>query len=466
MGTAEYKKVAIVGRPNVGKSTLFNRLVGRRKAIVHDLPGITRDRVTGEALVGGAPVVIVDTGGFDTTSDDVIRRGIKEQVERAIRECDLILFIVDSRAPLTAQDLEIAEKLRKSGKPVLAIGHKVDTTDPDAQERQLAEVHRLGLGDVLPVSAEHNLGVETLREVLQARLGVEAPAEAAEPPAGAVKVAIVGRPNVGKSSILNALVRDERCLVTEVAGTTRDSIDVLYETRRGERYLFIDTAGIRKKGKVDTAPEKLSVVMAIKSLERCDVALVVVDAREGIGHQDAVVAGYAYESGKAVVVLANKWDLTLGDAEYQKSLLGEVRDKMKFLDFAPILKVSARSGAGLGRVFGTINKVHEGAAHRVGTGELNRFCVEVLRETAPIVSGRAEVKIYYMTQTGTHPPTFTLFTNPKGRKVHFSYVRFLENRLRERFGFEGTPIRFKFVAKKPRRDSLDPRPPRARSHMP
>ena len=442
--------ISIVGRPNVGKSTLFNRLAGRRKAIVHDMPGITRDRVMADVELAGRLVTLVDTGGFDTSAEDVIRKGIREQVDRSIRESAVILLVVDCRTELSAQDLEIVDRLRRAKKPVVVVGNKADVPDPNDRQRRVAHLHGLGLGTVVPVSAEHSVGVDELDDEIARLLPAAPEGEAAAAPLEAIRVAIVGRPNVGKSSLANAILGDERCLVTEVAGTTRDAVDVLYETQDGARILFIDTAGIRRKGKVEGAPEKLSVVMARKAIERCDVAVMVLDGSEAPSHQDAVVAGYAYESGRAVVLVLNKWDLLRGDSVNQKAVVEDLRDRMKFLDFAPIVKVSAKTGFGTRNVVRAIRRVHTAASTTIPTSGLNRFAEEVVRPAAPSM-GRSELKVYYITQSGVRPPTFKLFTNAQGRQVHFSFVRFVENQLRKAFGLEGTPLRLKFVSKNPRR---------------
>jgi len=438
--------VVILGRPNVGKSALFNRLTGGRRSIVTDEPGITRDRIHGVAHWRGRSFEVVDTGGIVPGEKAGIPREILRQAQVAIAGAAQLVLVVDARAGLHPLDKELAQLLRRTGKPLVVAANKVDTP---RQASLAAGFYALGL-DVFPVSAEHGFGVDDLLEAITSRFA----AGAAEEEAPAVSVAIIGRPNVGKSTLLNRLVGEERAIVSPEPGTTRDAVDTLLR-RAGRTYRFLDTAGIRRKGKTRLLAEKLSVVMARRHLEQADVALLVVDAAEGVTSGDAAIAGHAARFGRSVIVVMNKWDLALAAArrgELPRSpqlasagkLLAEyeklVRRKLKFLDYAPVIFLSALTGERVGELFGLIDRVAEARRRRVSTGELNRWLreVDIGRGTSP--AGR-KVKIYYVTQASTAPPTFVLFTN-QPRRLHFSFARFLENQLRTRFDFTGTPIRF------------------------
>jgi GTP-binding protein len=462
--------VAIVGRPNVGKSTLFNRLVGSRRAIVGDEPGITRDRLYGEAEWRGRPLRIVDTGGMLPGDTDFIPAEIFRQANVALSEADAIILVVDGRTELAAPDLELARLLIRGGKPLFLAVNKVDT---EKQANLADDFHGLGIRKVFPVSAEHGRGLDDLLdgvlEVLPAKDAVgsselEGPEGGRDAPFTAggdagvtveTKVAIIGHPNVGKSTLLNRLTGTARAIVSPIPGTTRDAVDEIVE-RDGQRFRFIDTAGIRRKGKTHLMAEKLSVVMARKHLEAADIALLVIDATEGASQLDAAIAGYAHESGRSVIILVNKWDLVIGGKEKigrqtKSSRMQEtnrpgdreayeerLRDELKFLSYAPVLFISASSGAGTEKIFPMLEKVASERRKRIGTGEMNRFLehVDFDRASVPL---SARVKIYYMTQAAASPPTFILFTNRKV-KLHFSYQRFLENQIRKDFGFVGTPI--------------------------
>ncbi len=460
--------VVLVGRPNVGKSTLFNRITGRRRSIVTDEPGITRDRIYGRASWGGRRFEVVDTGGMTPEEKAFIPREIVRQAEMAIAEAAIVVLVADARAGLLPLDAELARRLRQTGKPLLIAANKADTA---AGSALAAPFYKLG-AEVFAVSAEHGTGVDELLDAVTQRLpevAEESQDEYAAEREGEIQVAIIGRPNVGKSTLLNALAGQERAIVSAEAGTTRDAVDTA--VRRGERmYRFIDTAGIRRKGKTELAAEKLAVVMARKSLERADVALVLADASAGVTGGDATIAGYASESGCSVIIVMNKWDLAQEKArqaeqegnksanrpgalarsedEVQRAAAGQlekdyevlIRQRLKFLPYAPIVYLSALSGQGVEKLYDWIDRVAAARRRRISTGELNRWLARVDLDRGTSPSSR-RVKIFYMTQASASPPTFILFTNLRQR-LHFSYERFLENRLREQFDFTGTPIRF------------------------
>ncbi len=421
--------VVIVGRPNVGKSTLFNCILGQRRSIVGDEPGITRDRIRGEGVYRGRRFELIDTGGIIPRDAELIPSEILKQARFAFDEAAQIIFLIDGRTEITSADRDLAQMLRQLGKPVVLAVNKIDTAK---REDLVPEFYSLGLGEPVPVSAEHKLGISDLLE----RVTRDIPAEAQkEGPSGQqIKVALIGRPNVGKSTLLNALVGAERSIVSPVPGTTRDYVDERIE-RGGTEYVFVDTAGIRRKGRTKMMAEKLSVVMARRSIRMAHVVVIVIDAVEGpLGH-DATVAGYAHEEGRGVILCVNKWDAV--DNKNQQEFTQRLRDEMKFLDYAPVVFISAKTGAGVPKLFGLIRKVYDAASYRVTTGELNRFVEGLHFET--------DIKVKYITQASIRPPTFVLFTDARGN-MHFSVERFLMNRLREKFGFEGTPI----VIKKPR----------------
>jgi len=462
--------LAIVGRPNVGKSTLFNRLVGSRRSIVGDEPGITRDRIYGETDWAGQELRVVDTGGIIPDDQALIPSEIFRQARVALEEADAIVLVVDGRTELASPDIDLARLLLKTGKPLLLAVNKMDTPklEPYAQE-----FRRLGIKELFPISAEHGNGVAELLEhvlrlmperapldpsptnepqipplALKSSVGMTAeedtePIEGQEETQRETKVAIIGRPNVGKSTLLNVLTGTARAIVSPVAGTTRDAVDELIE-RDGREYRFIDTAGIRRKGKTELMAEKLSVVMARKHLEAADVALMIVDATEGVTSSDATIAGYAHESGRSVIVVINKWDLVTehrsdGKPPADRSIYEEqVRRHLKFLSYAPLVFVSAATGKGIDKLFSTLELVARERRKRIGTGEMNRFLrrIDFERASVPIAK---RVKIYYMTQAAVAPPTFILFTD-RAVKLHFSYERFLENQIRAAFGFVGSPI--------------------------
>ncbi len=467
-----YPTLAIVGRPNVGKSTLFNRLVGSRRSIVGDEPGITRDRIYGETEWTGHKLRVVDTGGIIPDDQALIPAEIFRQARVALDEADVIVLVVDGRSELASSDIDLARLLLRTGKPLLLAVNKVDTPklEPYAEE-----FRRLGIKELLPISAEHGTGVAELVEAALALMPTrEQDTDAQEPqvprplsggaPRGITpqkgdaeepgddqdeavpretKVAIIGRPNVGKSTLLNALTGSSRAIVSPVAGTTRDAVDELVD-RDGHTYRFIDTAGIRRKGKTELMAEKLSVVMARKHLDAADVALIIIDATEGVTAGDATIAGYAHESGRSVIVVINKWDLVTsnrndGKPPADRSIYEQqVRRHLKFLSYAPVIFVSATTGQNLGQLFSTLELVAHERRKRIGTGEMNRFLARIDFERASVPVAK-RVKIYYMTQAAVSPPTFILFTD-RAVKLHFSYERFLENQIRAAFDFVGTPI--------------------------
>jgi GTP-binding protein len=463
--------LAIVGRPNVGKSTLFNRIVGSRRAIVGDEPGITRDRLYGDAEWRGRRMRVIDTGGILPDDKDFIPSEIFRQARVAFDQAAAIVMVVDGRAALAGPDLELVRLLRKTGRPLFLAVNKADT---EKQASIVDEFHRLGIGEMFPISAEHGRGIDDLLDAVldvfppaeeRTTGGAEESEEESQPadataevepePVYETKVAIIGHPNVGKSTLLNRLTASDRAIVSPIPGTTRDAVDEIVE-RNGRRFRFIDTAGIRRKGKTHLMAEKLSVVMARKHLEASDIALLVIDATEGVSQLDAAIAGYAHESGRSMIIVVNKWDLVTGGAQkpgrpskamrmreskrpgdraaYEERL----RDDLKFLNYAPIVFISARTGKGTEKIFPLLEQVATERRKRIPTSAMNRFIETVDFERASVPM-RSRVKILYMTQASVAPPTFVLFTN-RAVKLHFSYQRFLENQIRKAFGFLGTPI--------------------------
>jgi len=427
--------LAIVGRPNVGKSSLFNRLVGRRQAIVRDVPGVTRDRLYGRVEFERWQATVIDTGGFDPSSVEPLVEGVRRHVLTAVEEADVILFVVDAREGATGLDTEIAEILRRSGRPVVLIANKVDA---GGQEAALGELYRLGFGEPSAVSAEHARGVAEMLERVRALVP---DAGAAERTGARTGIAIVGRPNVGKSSLLNAMVGVERVLVHTEPGTTRDAVDTPF-TRDGRPYVLIDTAGIRRKGRVDEPLEKLAVVMALRSLERCQVAVLVLDASEGLTAQDAHIAGYAKEAGRATIIVVNKWDLVPAGMISKAEVVDQMRDRLPFLDYAPICFTSAVQGEGLGDLFTAIDAVAAAARHRVSAHDVAATLQEALARR-PMSIGGVPLTLQSAAQVSVEPPTFALRVNRPG-EVHFSYERYLLKSLRRAFGFAGSPIRLSF----------------------
>jgi GTPase len=428
--------VAIVGRPNVGKSTLFNRLTSSRRAIVGDEPGITRDRLYGTAEWQGRVFNVVDTGGMVPDDEATIPSEIFKQARAAIDEAALLLFVVDVRQGPTPLDEELAMRLRETGRQVFVIANKAESTRLDADA---LEFTRWGFDEVYPVSSEHGHGIGDLLEAIAERIDLAPTPE--RPASRPVNVAIIGRPNVGKSSLVNRLVGAERVIVSPIAGTTRDAVDTDIEVE-GRMFRLIDTAGIRRKGKTELMAEKLSVVMARKHLERADVAILLVDAVEGPTHTDATIAGYAHEAGCSTIVAVNKWDLlpdkeTGTPAAFERNL----REAMKFLDYAPVAFISALTGQRVHKLLAMAAEAADARRMRVTTATLNQFFEDHLAQPRATLPGKQQLKVRYITQARIAPPTFVLFTNAKKGKLHFSYQRYVENRLRETYGFFATPIR-------------------------
>jgi GTP-binding protein len=439
--------VAVVGRPNVGKSTLFNRLVGERKAIVRDTPGVTRDRIMGEVEWGAWRFRLVDTGGLELdASPDQITGKIRSQIQQAFRMADLLLFVVDGRHPPHPQDPEIVQTLRKTRKPVVCAVNKIDA--PSHQDN-LYPFYRLGLDPLFPVSAEHGIGFSDLLDHITECLpgpeagSLEQEEEDAAPP---IRLAVVGRPNVGKSTLVNRLLQEERQLVDPMPGTTRDVVDSPFQWR-GRSFLLMDTAGIRRKGKVKAVVEKFAVVKALQCLDRCDVALLLVDAVEGVTDQDAHIGGYILEKGKSLIILVNKWDLVKSTVRNPEELLKRVRHGLPHLQFVPLLPVSAMTGAHLDKAMAEACRVHEFSRMQVPTGPLNRLLQEAVEGHPPPSDGSRIRRLNYITQVKTAPPMFVIFSN-SSRKVHFSYERYLIGQIRRRFGFQGVPIRLVFRKKR------------------
>ncbi|MCI0524362.1 MAG: ribosome biogenesis GTPase Der [Acidobacteria bacterium] len=437
----ELPVVAIIGRPNVGKSTLFNRLIGARRSLVGDVPGMTRDRIYGEAEWQNRAFRLVDTGGIVPDDEAVIPANIFKQARAAIDEASLLLFMVDARDGITPLDEELARRLRTLDKPVFVVANKADST---RVADHAGEFHRFGYEDVFPVSAEHGGGLGDLLDAILEHLPV---VEAIERKQNEINVAIIGRPNVGKSSLINKLLGHERVIVSPIPGTTRDAVDTVFETKDEEgnpiKLRLIDTAGIRRKGKTTGMEEKLSVVMARKHIERADVVLILIDAIEGVTALDANIAGYAHEAGRSVIIVVNKWDAVEKDTYTVYQYEEKIRDAMKFLDYAPIIFISALTGQRLARLPELIKRANEARNLRIPTAQLNKFFEEHLEQPRATIAAKSRLKVLYITQAGTRPPTFVVFTSGTKTKLHFSYERYLINRLRETFDFFATPIRIK-----------------------
>ncbi|BCJ85370.1 ribosome biogenesis GTPase Der [Effusibacillus dendaii] len=431
--------VAIVGRPNVGKSTLFNRLAGERIAIVEDKPGITRDRIYSNSEWLNRSFHIIDTGGIEVGSDDEILLRIREQAELAMQEANVIIFLVDGEAGLTSTDQEVAEILFKSRKPVVLAVNKLD--NPERLNNRF-DFYELGLGDPVAISAGHGIGIGDLLEEVVKHFP---PEEEEEYSPETVKFALIGRPNVGKSSLVNAILGEERVLVSEVAGTTRDAIDTPFQ-REGQDFVIIDTAGMRKRGKVYETTEKYSVLRALRAIERSDVAVLVINGEEGIIEQDKRIAGYALEEGKAMLIVVNKWDLVEKDDKTAHRFEQQIRKEFPFMAWAPVLFVSAQTKQRVPRIIELVLKVAENHAMRISTSTVNSVIEDAVMMTPPPTDKGRKLRINYATQVAVKPPSFAIFVNDP-ELMHFSYERFLENRIRDAFGFEGTPIRL-FIRKK------------------
>ncbi len=427
--------IAIVGRPNVGKSTLFNKLVGERIAIVNDMPGVTRDRIFGECEWRGRTLTLVDTGGIEPHSDDMILKHIRYQAELAIEAADVIVLVTDLTGGVVATDHEVAMMLQKSGRPVVLCVNKCDRVgEPDPA---FYEFYNLGLGDPIQVSSVHGHGTGDLLDAVLEYLPEQTEEDEEE---DTVSVAIIGRPNAGKSSLVNKLTGEERCIVSDMAGTTRDSIDSVIENKYG-RFRLTDTAGIRRRSRIEDDIEKYSIIRAKMAIERSDVCLIMIDAVAGFTEQDSKIAGLAHESGKACVIVVNKWDAI----EKNDKTMNEYRSKLEkdfsFMSYAPMIFISAKTGQRLDRLFELIVTVVNSAAMRISTGTLNDLLAEAVARVQPPTDKGRRLKILYMTQSGVKPPTFVCFVN-SAELFHFSYQRYLENRIRETFGMQGTPIRF------------------------
>lgn len=427
--------VAIVGRPNVGKSSLFNKITGRRISIVEDTPGVTRDRIYAEAQWRGKSFMLIDTGGIEPKSDDEILKQMKMQAQLAIETADVVVFLTDIQTGVTAADYEVARILQKSGKPVILAVNKIDRVgEPPAE---IYEFYNLGLGDPYAVSANQKLGIGDLLDLVFEHFPEDIDDEADD---DIIRVAVIGRPNAGKSSLINCLMGEQRVIVSNIPGTTRDAIDTYFEYD-GQKYLFIDTAGIRRKSKVDETIERYSVMRSFSSVDRADVCLLIVDGEGGIAEQDAKIAGYAHEEGKASVVLINKWDIVEKQSDTIREYRKQVMESLSFMQYAPIEFISAKTGLRVNKIFELIKATYEQNRMRVKTGALNDIINEATIKVQPPSDKGRRLKIYYATQASTQPPTFVIFVNNK-KIAHFSYIRYLENQIRETFGIDKTPMRF------------------------
>ena len=428
--------IAVVGRPNVGKSTFFNKIAGRRISIVEDTPGVTRDRIYADCEWLNHKFTLVDTGGIEPRTDDILLKQMRRQAEVAIETCDVILFFTDGRTGMTADDQDVATMLRKSGKPVLLVVNKVDHVN---MQDGIYEFYALGLGDPFPISSTNMLGLGDLLDEMVMLFPEDA--DNGDDDDHTIQIAVVGRPNVGKSSLVNRILGQDRSMVSNIAGTTRDAIDTAF-VRDGQRYNIIDTAGIRRKRAIeDESIERYSIVRALAAVRRCDVALIVIDAQDGVTEQDTKVAGYVHDEGKAALIIINKWDAIEKETNTMESFRKQVLEDLKFMDYAPVVFISALTGQRVPKVVETVKAVYEQTSRRITTGLLNDVLADITASLqAPYISGR-RLKIYYATQQSTCPPTFVLFVNDE-TLMHFAYQRYLENQFRKAFGFEGTPIRF------------------------
>ncbi len=428
------KIVAIVGRPNVGKSTLFNTLAGERLAIVKDTPGVTRDRIYADVDWLNHKFTIVDTGGIETEAEDIIMRSMKEQAEIAIETADVIIFVTDVRSGVTSSDMQVADMLRRSKKPVVLCVNKVDNFEKF--EPYVYEFYNLGIGDPNPVSAQSKLGLGDMLEKVVEEFGESITEDEEE---DIPRVAVIGKPNTGKSSLINKLLGTDRLIVSDIAGTTRDAIDTRIK-RNGKEYIFIDTAGLRRKSKIKDEIERFSIIRTVAAVERCDIAMLLIDAEEGVTDQDTKIAGIAHERGKGMIIVVNKWDLIEKDTNTMNRMKKDIRQKLAYMPYAEMLFVSALTGQRLNKLFDTIDLVEQYSCMRIQTGVLNEILTEAVAETEPPSDKGKRLKLFYITQVSVKPPTFVLFVNSK-ELAHFSYIRYIENKLREAFLFTGTPIR-------------------------
>ena len=426
--------VAIVGRPNVGKSMLFNRLVGKRLSIVEDTPGVTRDRLYAECEWCGRKFDMVDTGGIEPSTDSEILLFMREQAQIAINAADVIVLVTDIRTGVTAADKDVANMLLRSRKPVVLAVNKADSTG--AEDPAVYEFYELGLGDPISVSAVHGHGTG---ELLDACIAHFPPQEEEEEEDDSIKVAVIGKPNVGKSSLINCILGEKRVIVSDMAGTTRDAVDTPFENEKG-KYVFIDTAGIRRKSKVDERVEKFSVMRAQLAIERADVCVIMIDARDGVTDQDTKIAGLAHEAGKASIIVVNKWDLVEKETGTMEKMRKDIMRDLSFMSYAPVLFISAMTGQRTDRLFELINFVNDQSSLRISTGMLNDVLADAQARVQPPTDKGRRLNIYYMTQTGVKPPNFVIFCNSR-ELFHFSYQRYIENQIRSVFGLEGTPVR-------------------------
>ncbi len=431
--------VAIVGRPNVGKSTFFNKIIGRRVSIVEDTPGVTRDRIYAEAEWNGVHFALIDTGGIEPASQDVILAQMREQAQVAMDMADVILFITDGKEGLTTADREVAMMLLRTGKKVILVVNKIDA--PHKLPDDFYDFYELGLGEPIAISAANMLNFgDVLDEIVQSF-----PKDAGSEEEDDIKIAVIGKPNVGKSSLVNCLLGEKRVIVSPIAGTTRDSIDTPFE-KDGEKYMLIDTAGIRRRSKVSEDIERYSVIRAVAAIERCDVCLLMIDASEGLTEQDKKIAGVAHEAGKGIVVAVNKWDLIVKETNTMRDFRRALEAELQFMSYAPIIFISVAEKQRIEQVLASCKAVAENRAMRVPTGQLNSLIMDAMMMKQPPSDKGRRLKIYYVTQVGVKPPLFSFQVNDR-ELVHFSYSRYLENKIRESFGFEGTSLKFVFRAK-------------------
>ena len=428
------KMVAIVGRPNVGKSTLFNTLAGERVAIVQDTPGVTRDRIYADVDWLTHKFTIVDTGGIETDTEDIIKKSMREQAEIAIETSDVIIFVTDVKSGVTATDMQVADMLRRSKKPVILCVNKVDNFEK--YESYVYEFYNLGIGDPYPISAASKLGLGDMLEKVIEEFG---DSDEEEEEDDTPRIAVIGKPNTGKSSIINKLLGTDRLIVSDIAGTTRDAIDTRLK-RNGKEYVFIDTAGLRRKSKIKDEIERYSIIRTVAAVERCDIAVLVINAEEGITDQDTKIAGIAHERGKGMIIVVNKWDLVEKDTNTMNRVKKEIRQKLAYMPYAEMLFVSALTGQRLVKLYDTIDLVEQYSCMRVQTGVLNEILTDAVAENEPPSDKGKRLRLYYITQVSVKPPTFVLFINSK-ELAHFSYIRYIENKLREAFLFKGTPIK-------------------------
>lgn len=431
--------LSIVGRPNVGKSTLFNKLVGRRIAITEDTPGVTRDRIYAEGEWLGNYFTVIDTGGLEPDNEELIMRNIRLQAELAIDSSDVILFVVDGREGLTSTDREIGNILRRSGKRVVVAVNKIDS---HGKSHEIFEFYELGLGDPMAISAEQGLGMGDLLDEIVKNFPEERDTEYDE---DIIKVSIIGKPNVGKSSLINKILGEERVIVTDIPGTTRDAIDS-YVDYDDEKYIFIDTAGLRRKGKIYENIERYSVVRTLSAIDRSNICVLIIDGTEGVTEQDTKIAGYAHDNGKAIIIAVNKWDLVDKDTNTQNEFIKDIRDTLGFILYAPIVFISALTGQRINELLELIKVVNNNYNLRIKTGVLNDIINQAVLMNQPASDKGVRPKIYYGTQVSVKPPKFVIFVSHK-EMIHFSYVRYLENQVRNHFGFLGVPIQFEFRAK-------------------